>query len=147
MRELDAQIARCIFQRESVALPYWVEDDYCNHQAYDPSEHHLLPPKFFEDLELFFDRGEDRSHSQRWESVPEYSNDGEDVKEVEAEIARRGLQYRYIEYLSVEVETEDETYAEHLYSLVTASPEARCRAALAAIAAAFLQVQGEVGAS
>jgi hypothetical protein len=81
---------------------------------------------------------------QDWSAhlIPCYSVNPWVCAEVEAEIARRGLQRTYCEKLAAEVDVlygVDEwgrgvcQYEEDVFSLVTASPLARCRAALAAV--------------
>lgn len=68
--------------------------------------------------------------------VPTYSADLNACAEVEAEIARRGLQTEYVDtllYLTERATQFPPFDHAHLFALATATPEQRCRAALAAV--------------
>lgn len=65
--------------------------------------------------------------------LPRYSSDLAAASQVEASIARRGLQEAYIQQLEAILGDHTSIRYRWLFALVTAGPESRCRAALAAV--------------
>jgi hypothetical protein len=69
--------------------------------------------------------------------LPEYSTDANRVREVEAEIERRGLELPYVDILVKIVLPTAENYRDLMrmgvFALITATPEQRCRAAYRAV--------------
>ncbi len=99
---------------------------------YDPSEAIVIGPRYAE------------PNGETHYACEAYSTDASRVREVEAEIERRGLTYQYAAWLAKEFDIEvfgftDKNFnhaailAEQAYKLITATPEQRCRAAYRAV--------------
>ncbi len=76
-------------------------------------------------------------------SLPEYTLDMNQARQMEAEIGRRGLQSAYVRALILETWRDDielpKDNTRRLWRLICAAPGQRCRAALAAVEGAKIK--------
>jgi hypothetical protein len=103
----------------------------------DAQVHQALWPRHNVEGNEYCDGAHEKSAGRHWRDIPAYSTDPAAARLVEDEIERRGLQEPYVRALvgGAEEATHRLWYCgvDDLWRVATATPEQRCRAALAVV--------------